>query len=132
MPLLSIVFERKIIYNEPYKPKKFGRVIEIMRYFFIMKCPFCGGEYRPIKPPVNRKVAFYVPNCAPSEDGGIIPDGGIICDAFVCTGCGNIQMIAKRRPDAPVVEPKKEEEKVIDLKKKPEKKTAGKKSTQKQ
>ena len=95
-----------------------------------MKCPFCGGEYRPIKPPVNRRVAFYVPNCAPSEDGDIIPDGGIICDAFVCSGCGYIQMIAKRRP-VQQEEPKEEkkstrkskeaketkEEKVINLKK---------------
>ena len=93
-----------------------------------MKCPFCGGEYRPIKPPVNRRVAFYVPNCAPSEDGDIIPDGGIICDAFVCSGCGNIQMIAKRRPVQQEEEKKAEkkparktkevkEDKVINLKK---------------
>ncbi len=103
-----------------------------------MKCPFCGGEYRLIKPPVDHKVAFYIPNCAPSEDGDIVPDGGIICDAFVCSGCGNIQMIAKRRPEAPAKpeteEQAKGDDKVIDLKKKPEKseKKTTKKSAPKQ
>ncbi len=64
-----------------------------------MKCPFCGGTYRLLKAPGNEEKAFFVPSCY--LDGKAEgPAAGIICDLFICPGCGNLQLVAKRKPAA--------------------------------
>lgn len=64
-----------------------------------MKCPFCGGSYRLLKAPGEKEKAFFVPSCYlnghPEEQSS-----GIICDIYVCGGCGNLQLVAKKKPSS--------------------------------
>ena len=65
----------------------------------MMKCPFCGGSYRLLKAPGTEEKAFFLPSCYLNGH----PEGqssGIICDLYVCHGCGNLQLVAKRKPAA--------------------------------
>ena len=64
-----------------------------------MKCPFCGGSYRLLKTPGDQEKAFFIPSC--NLNGQAEGQGaGIICDVYVCHGCGNLQLVAKRKPAA--------------------------------
>lgn len=57
------------------------------------KCPFCGGEYQLATPPAKEKIICYIPN---SNITGTqrFPDRGLLCETYICQGCGNIQLFS--------------------------------------
>lgn len=59
------------------------------------KCPYCEkGSLEQMQPPTGD--SFFI-GCWDEASKKIIIDQGIICDFYVCSSCGNIQLKRKNK-----------------------------------
>lgn len=59
----------------------------------ITKCPYCGNDtLEKYKPHVGDS---YFISAVDDKSHRIFAEQGIICDLYVCTACGNMQLRAK-------------------------------------